>query len=100
MIVKYFDCFLELGLQAAGWSTAAIANTQLNEVLFFDLGEINVPTLIIHVIHDKVVPFPLAKVQNQSIKNSKLIPFKFSGHTSFYDVQDRFNEELVQFIEK
>ena len=24
---KYFDCFLELGLQAAGWSTAAIANT-------------------------------------------------------------------------
>ena len=100
-ITKPFsDWFLELGLQAAGWSTAAIANTWINEVLFCDLEEINVPTLIIHGIHDKVVPFPLGKVQNQSIRNSKLVPFEFSGHASFYDEKDRFNEELVQFIEE
>lgn len=96
----FSDWFLQLGLQAAGWSTAAIANTWINEVLFCDLGEINVPTLIIHGIHDKVVPFPLAKVQNQSIRNSKLVPFEFSGHASFYDQRDRFNEELVKFIEE
>ena len=94
------DWFLQLGLQAAGWSTAAIANTWINEVLFSDLAEINVPTLIIHGIHDKVVPFPLGKVQNQSIRNSKLLPFEFSGHASFYDQRDRFNEELVKFIEE
>ena len=100
-ITKPFsDWFLELGLQAAGWSTAAVANTWINEVLFCDLEEINVPTLIIHGIHDKVVPFPLGKVQNQSIRNSKLVPFEFSGHASFYDEKDRFNEELVQFIEE
>lgn len=100
-ITKPFsDWFLQLGLQAAGWSTAAIANTWINEVLFSDLAEINVPTLIIHGIHDKVVPFPLGKVQNQSIRNSKLVPFEFSGHASFYDQRDRFNEELVKFIEE
>ncbi len=90
---------LQLGLQAAGWSTAAIANTWINEVLFSDLSKIHVPTLIIHGIHDKVVPFSLGEVQKQSIKNSKLIPFKYSGHATFYDERDHFNEELVKFIE-
>ena len=96
----FSDWFLQLGLQAAGWSTAAIAKTWINEVLFCDLEEINVPTLIIHGIHDKVVPFSLAKVQNKSIKNSKLVPLEFSGHGSFYDQRDKFNEELVKFIEE
>jgi non-heme chloroperoxidase len=100
-ITKAFsDWFFQLGLQASGWATAAIANTWIKEVLFSDLAAINVPTLIIHGIHDKVVPFPLAKVQNQGIKNSKLVPFEFSGHGSFYDQRDKFNEELMKFIEE
>lgn len=100
-ITKSFsDWFFQLGLQAAGWATAAIANTWIKEVLFSDLSAINVPTLIIHGIHDKVVPFSLAKIQNQNIKNSKLVPFEFSGHGSFYDEQDKFNEELMKFIEE
>ena len=96
----FSDWFFQLGLQAAGWATAAIAKTWIREVLFSDLKAINVPTLIIHGIHDKVVPFELGEVQNQSIKNSKLIPFKFSGHGTFYDQKDKFNEELVKFIEE
>lgn len=99
-ITKPFsDWFFQLGLQAAGWSTASIANTWMDEVLFSDLAEISVPTLIIHGIHDKVVPFPLAEVQKRGIKDSKLIPFKFSGHGTFYDERDKFNEELMRFIE-
>ncbi len=31
------DWFFQLGLQAAGWATAAIANTWIDEVLFSDL---------------------------------------------------------------
>jgi non-heme chloroperoxidase len=95
----FSDWFFQLGLQAAGWATAAIANTWLNEVLFSDLETINVPTLIIHGIHDKVVPFQLGEIQNKSIKNSKLIPFYYSGHATFYDQKDKFNEELVKFVE-
>ena len=64
--------------------------------MFSDLGTINVPTLIIHGIHDKVVPFELGEIQKKSIKNSKLIPFNYSGHAVFYDQQDKFNEELVK----
>ncbi|MEL7607553.1 MAG: alpha/beta hydrolase [Sedimentibacter saalensis] len=94
------EWFLQLGLQAAGWSTAAIANTWLQEQLFYDIESIKVPTLIIHGIHDKVVPFELGEVQHYGIKNSILLPFEFSGHGAFYDEHEKFNEELMKFIEK
>ena len=96
----FSDWFFQLGLQAAGWATAAIANTWINEVLFSDLETINIPTLIIHGIHDKVVPFQLGEIQNKSIKNSRLIPFNYSGHAVFYDEKDKFNEELMKFVEE
>ncbi|EMS73759.1 alpha/beta fold hydrolase [Ruminiclostridium cellobioparum] len=94
------EWFFQMGLQAASWSTAAIANTWLNEVLFYDLETINVPTLIIHGIHDRVVPFQLGEIQKQGIKNSRLLPFRYSGHATFYDERDKFNDELVKFIEE
>ncbi|MCM0648873.1 alpha/beta hydrolase [Clostridium swellfunianum] len=96
----FSDWFFQLGLQAAGWSTSAIANTWLNEVLFSDLEAISVPTIIAHGIHDKVVPFELGEIQNKLIKNSRLIPFKYSGHAVFYDQKDKFNEELAKFVEE
>ncbi|GKX68916.1 alpha/beta fold hydrolase [Inconstantimicrobium mannanitabidum] len=95
----FLNWFFQLGLQASGWATAAIANTWIKEELFSDLAAINVPTLIIHGIHDKIVPFELGKVQEQNIANSKLVPFKYSGHGAFYDQREQFNEELVKFIE-
>lgn len=84
----------QIGLQAAGWATAAIEKTWINEVLFQELSEITVPTLIIHGIHDKVVPFELGEIQHQYIKSSTLLPFEFSGHASFYDQMEEFNKVL------
>jgi len=93
------DWFFQMGLAAAGWSTAAVANSWLDEKeLFSDLGKIQVPTLILHGIHDRICLFPLAEAQNQGIKNSRLVPFIYSGHGLFYDERDRFNKELIQFI--
>ncbi len=92
------DWFFQLGLQAAGWSTAAVEKTWLEEVLFTDLEHICTPTLIIHGIHDKIVPFTLAEIQNKMIKNSILLPFEFSGHATFIDEMELFNKELMHFI--
>jgi len=92
------DWFFQLGLQAASWSTIAVANAWLAEELFYDLTRINVPTLILHGIHDQVCLFPLATAQNRGIRNSKLIPFENSGHGLFYDELDKFNRELSQFL--
>ncbi|PLS04267.1 alpha/beta fold hydrolase [Neobacillus cucumis] len=95
----FSDWFFQLGLQAASWSTAAIANTWLNEEkLFYDLGKINVPTLILHGVHDQVCRFPLAEAQRQGIKNSKLVPFQNSGHGLFWEERYKVNTELAHFI--
>lgn len=96
----FSNWFFQLGLEAAGWSTAAIAQTWLDETLFSDLAEICVPSLILHGIHDKVVHFHLGEVQNQGIRNSKLIPFRYSGHGLFYDEREKFNKEIIRFIEE
>ena len=98
--VPLSDWIFQLGLHAASWSTAAIANTWLDEEeLFNDLKSINVPTLILHGINDQVCLYPLAIAQKNSIRNSKLVPFEACGHFLFYDQRDRFNKELVQFME-
>ncbi|MTT31393.1 alpha/beta fold hydrolase [Terrilactibacillus sp. BCM23-1] len=95
----FSDWFFQLGLQAASWSTAKVANTWLyEEKLFQDMGEIQIPTLILHGIHDKVCHFPLAEAQKQEIKNAKLVPFEYSGHGLFWDERDKFNQELAKFI--
>lgn len=94
------DWIFQLGLQASSWATAAIANTWLDEEsLFKDLETIRVPTLILHGLNDRVCLYPLAIAQKKRIKNAKLVPFDSCGHFLFYDQLEKFNKELVQFIE-
>lgn len=98
-ITKPFsDWFLQLGLQAAGWSTAAIIVMLRDENLAADLQKIFVPTLIIHGIHDKVIPFSQAQELNNQIKNSQLVPFQYSGHGAFWEERDKFNGLITHFI--
>jgi len=94
----FSDWFFGLGLQAASWSTIAISKTWIAEQLFADLPQIQVPTLLMHGIHDKVVPYQLGLIQHQEIQQSKLITFKNSGHGLFYDECEQFNWELINFI--
>lgn len=94
----FAEWFFQLGLEAAGWSTAEIAKSWLEECLFTDLTEIQVPTLILHGIHDQVVHFQLGEAQHHGIRNSILIPLEYGGHGSFYDERNRFNNELYNFI--
>lgn len=95
----FSDWFFQLGLQAAGWSTALMQETWIKEVLFDDLYSIQVPTLIIHGIHDKIVPFELGEIQQKMIRNSKLVPLEFAGHGSFYDQKDEFNKLIIEFTD-
>ncbi len=95
----FTDWFFQMGLQAAGWSTAAAAAAWLDEEeLFYDLEKITVPTLILHGIHDRVCLFPLAEAQHRAIKNSRLVPFENSGHGLVLEERDKFNAELMEFV--
>lgn len=94
----FSNWFNGLGLQAAGWSTAAIINTLRDEKLGTDLPKITVPTLIVHGVHDKLVPFKQAQELNEAIKNSHLVPFHYSGHGLFWEEREKFNELIKQFV--
>ncbi len=94
-ITKPFsDWIFELGLEAAGWSTAAIIHTLRDEKLDADLSQISVPTFIAHGVHDKVIPFAQALEMNRKIRNSQLIPFQYSGHGLFWEERNKFNQLL------
>jgi non-heme chloroperoxidase len=94
----FADWFFQLGLQAAGWSTAAIVVSLRDEKMGPDLDKIGCPTLIIHGIHDKVIPFSQAQELKRRIRNSQLVPFQYSGHGAFWEERDKFNQLLIQFI--
>lgn len=94
----FADWFFQMGLQAAGWSTAAIIVLLRDEKLDTDLQKISAPTLIVHGIHDKVIPFAQAQELNQKIRNSQLVPFQYSGHGPFWEERDKFNQLMTQFI--
>ncbi len=95
------DWVFDLGLQAASWATCAVANTWLGEEgLFEDMTKIRVPTLILHGLDDKVCLYALALAQKKAIPQAVLIPFEACGHFLFYDQLERFNKELVSFMEE
>ena len=96
----FADWFFLMGLEAAAWATVAVSRAWLRETLFSDLEKIRVPTLILHGVHDQVCPFPLAEAQREGIPGAELIPFENSGHGLFYDERDRFNDELIRFLER
>lgn len=91
------DWFNQLGMQAAGWSTAAIIIMLSDFDLNADLPSIQVPTLIVHGIHDKVIPFSQAEEMHRKIPHSRLPPVMYSGHGSFYEERDKLNELLREF---
>ena len=91
----------DMGLEAANWATSAVANTWLGEEqLFDDLTKIQVPTLILHGLEDKVCLFSLALAQKERIPNATLVPLESCGHFLFYDQMEKFNEALITFIEE
>lgn len=94
----FSDWFFQLGLEAAGYATAAVAIALRDESLFYDIGKIRVPTIIMHGVHDQVCLPPLASALQQAIRGSKLVWFENSGHGLFWEEQDKFNRVLVEFV--
>ena len=62
------------------------------------LPHINIPVALFHGRHDQVVPYTLSEYSAQQIPGAKLVTFENSSHTPFYEESQRFNEELLSFI--
>jgi pimeloyl-ACP methyl ester carboxylesterase len=62
------------------------------------INDRNIPVAVFHGVNDKICPFDLAQVMNQSIKRSKLVKFENSGHALNIEEKDKTNAELIKFI--
>ncbi|MBD8499649.1 alpha/beta fold hydrolase [Paenibacillus arenosi] len=95
---SFRNWFQLLGLEADSHATYETLKSLRDEDLRADLAKVHVPTAIFHGKYDKVAPYPLAIAMNEGIKGSLLAPFEHSGHGSFYDEREKFNKELLSFL--
>jgi non-heme chloroperoxidase len=86
--------------QASPFAMAQGLATLRDSDLRSDLKNIKVPTLILHGKQDKICAYELAEQTNKLIPNSVLIPFEKSGHALFIEELEKFNDELIKFIQK
>lgn len=94
------DWLYLLGLQASAWGTVHTFETLRDEDLRKDLSKINVPTAIFQGALDQICPPVFAELLEQGISDTKLVSFKESGHGLMFDEQDKFNRELLAFLEQ
>lgn len=63
------------------------------------IKEITCPVIHFHGMEDRIVPYCEAKFNNKAFGgNSRLIPFKNSGHSIMTDEKERFVEELRNVV--
>lgn len=91
--------FRGLSLEASGIGTVGTAYSLRDEDDRQDLTCVHVPTGIFHGKKDKIVPFEMALLQQEGIRNARLFPFENSGHGVFYDELSRFNQTFLTFLE-
>ena len=89
---------LSLGLAASAYAIIQCAIEARDADLRKDLANIQVPTLILHGVNDRVCSFDLAKVMHEDIKGSHLVQIEKAGHGFYFEERGRVNSELVKFI--
>ncbi|MEO6357172.1 MAG: alpha/beta hydrolase [Ferruginibacter sp.] len=86
---------LEASPYATTQSLIALRETDLRA----ELSKIKIPTAIFHGVKDKICEFALAEQMHKGIKNSYIVPFENSGHGLFLEEKEKFNLELIRFLE-
>ncbi len=64
------------------------------------LGEINIPTLVIHGREDQIIPLAEAEQMAGSIQDCEFVIFDNAGHLPNLEDQQRFNDVVWNFIQQ
>ncbi|MDR7127942.1 pimeloyl-ACP methyl ester carboxylesterase [Algoriphagus sp. 4150] len=87
---------IEASPYATTQSLIALRDTDLRS----ELPKVTIPTAIFHGIKDVICEFALAEQMHQGIKNSYIVKFENSGHGLFLEEMEKFNNELLAFLQK
>lgn len=86
--------------QASPYAMGEALKTLRDSDLRTDLKKINIPALILHGKLDHICSYDLAEQMHLLLVNSTLVPLEKSGHALFIEELDKFNSELINFIQK
>ncbi|ANF94900.1 alpha/beta fold hydrolase [Paenibacillus bovis] len=87
-----------LCLQASHHGTIKAAIALRDEDLRGDLSAVTVPTVIFQGTKDKICDPDLAQLLSESITDARVVLFEHSGHAMMFDEMDKFNKELLLFL--
>ena len=87
---------IEASPYATTQSLIALRDTDLRS----ELSKIKIPTAIFHGTKDIICEFALAEQMQKGIKNSYIVKFENSGHGLFFEELEKFNTELLSFLQK
>lgn len=87
---------IEASPYATTQSLIALRDTDLRG----DLAKIEIPTVILHGAKDKICEYALAEQMNKGINDSYIVKFENSGHGLFFEELEKFNAELLAFLQK
>jgi len=80
--------------EVASKSLVSLANEDLRD----KIGDITVPTLLIHGGEDKICPAGAGQYMKEHMKNSEIVIFPEAGHAPFLTHADAFNRHLSYFL--
>lgn len=63
------------------------------------IGEINLPTLIVVGLDDKMTPVKLSHFMHESIKDSQLVTIENAGHMTMLEQPEKLNRVISAFVE-
>ncbi|WPP48719.1 alpha/beta fold hydrolase [Catalinimonas niigatensis] len=87
---------VEASPYATTQSLIALRDTDLRG----ELSKISIPTAIFHGTKDVICEFALAEQMHQGIEDSYIVTFENSGHGLFIEELEKFNTELLTFLQK
>lgn len=89
-----------INLEASPYATTQCLVALRDTDLRSELVKITIPTAIFHGTKDKICEFALAEQMQKGIKNAYIVRFENSGHALFIEEREKFNSELLKFLEK
>ncbi|MBJ6361519.1 alpha/beta fold hydrolase [Paenibacillus sp. GCM10012307] len=96
----FTDWLHRLGLEASAWGTIRVAESLRDEDLRPDLAQLRGPVTIFQGLQDKICPPDFGQLLVKNIPESTLVHFEHSGHGIMFDEPQKFNDELISFLEK
>lgn len=87
---------IEASPYATTQSLIALRDTDLRT----ELSKITIPTAIFHGTKDVICEFALAEQMQKGIKDAYIVKFENSGHGLFLEELEKFNTELLTFLQK